>query len=146
MTADGREPESILGVADLERLLSQAFPAETRGSLGAVARVDSDLVRLALDPTPAMLRPGGIVSGPTLMALVDVAAYAAILARHGETAMKAVTHSLAITFLRACAVEPIFADARPLKIGRRLATVDVRIWQREEQRLIAQSTIGYALT
>ena len=59
--------------------------------------------------------------------------------------MMAVTHSLSITFLRACAVEPIFADARLLKIGPRLVTVDVRIWQREEQRLIAQSTVGFAM-
>lgn len=127
------------------RLLDAAFPAETRAALGAVTYVGNDLVRLTLDPAPAMLRPGGIVSGPTLMALVDVAAYAAILARRGEAATMAVTHSLSIAFVRACAVEPIFADARLLKIGRRMATVDVRIWQGVEDRMIAQSTVGYAM-
>lgn len=91
-----------------------------------------------------MLRPGGIVSGPTLMALVDVAAYAAIAAHHGPEPM-AVTNALSITFLRACKVEPIMADAHILKLGRRLATIDVRIWQGSEDRLIAQSTVGYAL-
>ena len=57
----------------------------------------------------------------------------------------AVTNSLSISFLRACQFEPIYADARILKLGRRLATVDVRVWQRTEDRLIAQSTVGYAM-
>lgn len=78
------------------------------------------------------------------MALVDVAAYAAIAAHHGPEPM-AVTNALSINFLRACQPEPIFADARILKMGRRLVTVDVRLWQRSEDRLIAQSTVGYAL-
>ena len=78
------------------------------------------------------------------MALVDVAAYGIILGHIGPVAM-AVTNALSISFLRACRFEPIFADARLLKLGRRLATVDVRIWQQSEDRLIAQSTVGYAL-
>ncbi len=91
-----------------------------------------------------MIRPGGIVSGPTLMGLVDVAAYAVVLAHIGPVAM-AVTNSLNIAFLRACRLEPVMADARLLKLGRRLATVDVRIWQRVEDNLIAQATVGYTL-
>lgn len=78
------------------------------------------------------------------MGLVDVSAYAVIAAHNGPEAM-AVTNSLSIAFLRGCAVKPIFADARLLKLGRRLATVDVRVWQDEEERLVAQATVGYAL-
>ncbi|MDB5711579.1 MAG: PaaI family thioesterase [Sphingomonas bacterium] len=78
------------------------------------------------------------------MALVDVAAYAVVAAHHGPEAM-AVTSSLSISFLRTCRFEPVFADAELLKLGRRLATVDVRVWQQEEARLIAQSTVGYSL-
>lgn len=78
------------------------------------------------------------------MALADVAAYGVIAAHHGAEAM-AVTNMLSISFLRACRLEPVFADAHLLKLGRRLATVDVRIWQGSEDRLVAQSTVGYAL-
>lgn len=145
MTPPDGDPDAGLTLAKLAHLLDAAFPAETRASLGALVSVDRHGVRLRLDPTPAMLRPGGIVSGPAQMALVDVAAYAAILARHGAAARMAVTHALSITFLRACAVEPIFADARPLKIGRRLASIDVRLWQGAEDRLIAQASVGYAM-
>lgn len=78
------------------------------------------------------------------MALIDVAAYAVILAHVGPVAM-AVTHTLNVTFLRACQFETVVADARLIKLGRRLATVDVRLWQGSDDNLIAQSTIGYAL-
>jgi uncharacterized protein (TIGR00369 family) len=78
------------------------------------------------------------------MALIDVAAYAVILAHIGPVAM-AVTHTLNVTFLRACQFETVVADARLIKLGRRLATVDVRLWQGSDDNLIAQSTVGYAL-
>jgi uncharacterized protein (TIGR00369 family) len=133
-----------MSIAELTAFLDATFPAETRPSLGEVVGIAPGSVRMTLQPGANMLRPGGIVSGPTLMALVDVAAYAAIAAHHGPEPM-AVTNALSITFLRACRVEPIMADARILKLGRRLATIDVRIWQGTEDRLIAQSTVGYAL-
>jgi len=139
------QPRPLRMTADeLSTFLDGAFPASARPSLGTIESLASDRLRMRLDPVPAMKRPGDIVSGPTLMALVDVAAYGVILAHIGPVAM-AVTNALSISFLRACRFEPIFADAQLLKLGRRLATVDVRIWQRREDRLIAQSTVGYAL-
>ena len=79
-----------------------------------------------------------------MMGLVDVAAYAVILAHIGPVAM-AMTNTLTINFLRVCRMEPVYADARLLKLGRRLASVDVRLWQGSEDRLVAQATVGYAL-
>jgi uncharacterized protein (TIGR00369 family) len=128
----------------LARFLDGAFPAATRPALGEVASVDLNHVRMTLQPRPEMVRPGNIVSGPSLMALIDVASYAAVLAHIGAVPM-AVTHTLNVTFMRACRFETIVADARLLKLGRRLATIDVRLWQGSEDRLIAQSTVGYAL-
>jgi uncharacterized protein (TIGR00369 family) len=57
----------------------------------------------------------------------------------------AVTNSLTINFLRPCQLETIMADARLLRLGRRLATVEVRLWQGREDRLVAVATVGYAL-
>lgn len=39
----------------------------------------------------------------------------------------------------------VHADAGILNLSRRLATVDVSLWQREETNLVAQATVGYAL-
>jgi uncharacterized protein (TIGR00369 family) len=128
----------------LAAFLDGAFPTATRPSLGEVAFVKSNHVQLTLRPLPEMARPGNIVSGPALMGLIDVAAYAVVLAHIGPVAM-AVTHSMNVVFLRACRWQTIFADARLIKLGRRLATIDVRLWQESEEQLIAQSTVGYAL-
>jgi uncharacterized protein (TIGR00369 family) len=146
VTPQGGDKEYVLrfDLAGLAGFLDEAFPATARPSLGRLELIEHGRARLRLDPLPDMLRPGGIVSGPTLMGLADVAAYAVVLAHVGPVAM-AVTNALNISFLRACRLAPVFADARLLKLGRRLATVDVRIWQKAEERLIAQATVGYAL-
>ncbi|WP_116812133.1 PaaI family thioesterase [Steroidobacter cummioxidans] len=128
----------------LAAFLDNAFPAAARASLGEVAFVRLNHVQMTLQPQPEMARPGNIVSGPALMALIDVAAYAVVLAHIGPVAM-AVTHSMNVAFLRACRWNTVVADARLIKLGKRLATVDVRLWQGSAEHLIAQSTVGYAL-
>ena len=138
------EKTPLLDKGELSALLDNAFPPTSRPSFGEVVSVDLDHVRIALEPTPEMLRAGGIVSGPALMALIDGAAYAVTLAHAGAVVM-AVTHSINVTFLRPCRFATVVADARLLKLGRRLVTIDVRLWQASQENLIAQSTVGYAL-
>ncbi|TCM20443.1 uncharacterized protein (TIGR00369 family) [Novosphingobium sp. PhB165] len=131
-------------LAGLALFLDAAFPAAARPAFGDLVSVEPGHVRMQLNPGSDMVRPGGIVSGPTLMGLVDVAAYAVVLAHVGPVAM-AVTNTLNITFLRACHLAPIVADAPVLKLGRRLATLDVRLWQEAEHRPVAQATVGFVL-
>ncbi len=138
------EYQLLLDKEALAAFLDGAFPAAARASFGEVAFVKPNHVQLTLQPLPEMARPGNIVSGPALMGLIDVAAYAVVLAHIGPVAM-AVTHSMNVAFLRACRWSTVVADARLLKLGKRLATIDVRLWQESEQQLIAQSTVGYAL-
>lgn len=137
-------PPLRLSQEEVAAFLDAAFPASARAAFGTVDRLTHNHLRMRLEPDASMIRPGDIVSGPVLMGLIDVAAYGVIAAHHGPEAM-AVTNALSIAFLRACAVQPVFADAHLLKLGRRLATVDVRLWQGSEDRLIAQATVGYAL-
>jgi acyl-coenzyme A thioesterase PaaI-like protein len=81
---------------DLNRFLDDAFGANRSyvvddvNDQRLIARVRADAVTL---------RPGGTISGPTLMALADGAAYCQILAHIGPVAL-AVTSSLSISFLR----------------------------------------------
>ncbi|MDB5698979.1 MAG: thioesterase superfamily protein [Alphaproteobacteria bacterium] len=138
------QPKLQFDAWTLSAFIDQSFPAATRAGFGEIVSVAPDHVRMRLTPSADMIRPGDIVSGPTLMGLADVAAWAVVLAHVGPVAM-AVTNSLSITFLRACQLEPVIADARLLKLGRRLATVDVRLWQGDDERLVAQATVGYAL-
>ena len=129
---------------ELAAFLDEAFPPAARRAFGDVVLVAAGHVRMRFVPTRDMTRPGGLVSGPVLMGLADVAGYAVVLAHIGPVAM-AVTNTLTMNFLRACRCEPVVADARLLKLGRRLALVDVRLWQDDATRLTAQGTVGYAL-
>lgn len=138
------ETKLLFDKEGLATFLDGAFPVAARPALGELAFVKLNHVQMTLQPRPEMARPGNIVSGPALMALIDVAAYAVVIAHIGPVAM-AVTHTINVTFLRACRWNTVVADARLIKLGRRLATVDVRLWQDSEEQLIVQSTVGYAL-
>ena len=133
-----------LDLAALRRFIDDSFPKAARPALGQVTAIAPGHARLALAPDATMIRPGNIVSGPTLMGLADVAAWAVVLAHIGEVPM-AVTSSMAMSFLRPCRQDPVTADARLLKLGRRTAVIDVRIWQDAEDRPVAQATFTYAL-
>lgn len=90
------------------------------------------------------LRPGGSVSGPTMMALADTAMYALILARLGPVAL-AVTQNLNINFLRKPRQADLIAEARFLRLGRSAAVIDVLIFADGQDEPVAQSTGTYAL-
>jgi uncharacterized protein (TIGR00369 family) len=88
-------------------------------------------------------RPGGVVAGPVLFSMADVATYALVLASYGDP--NAVTVDLTINFLRPVKA-PVVATALPLKFGRRLFTAEIRIAAPETPRLLVQATTTWALT
>ena len=67
----------------------------------------------------AFERPGGIVSGPVLMAAADVAMWLAILTRLGASDMS-VTAKMTTAFLNAARQEDFDCTAKILKLGTRL--------------------------
>jgi uncharacterized protein (TIGR00369 family) len=128
----------------LNAFLWRAFPEADRDNMARVQEVESGRVLLRLPYASRQLRPGGVISGPTLMALADVAAYALVLAHIGEVAM-AVTTSLNIHFLRGCKPGDLLAEATLLKLGRRIATADVLMWTEGRERAAAKATVAYAI-
>ena len=73
-------------------------------------------MRLRLKAAPRDLRPGGTVSGASMMALADLAIYAALLGEIGLVPL-AVTTSLTMNFLRKPPLADVLAEARLLKVG-----------------------------
>jgi acyl-coenzyme A thioesterase PaaI-like protein len=69
---------------------------------------------------PALERPGGIVSGMTLMGAADVAMWLAIMTKRG-TEERWVTSDMKTAFLRSGRQEDFLCTARLLKIGTRSA-------------------------
>lgn len=91
------------------------------------------------------LRPGGTVSGPTMMALADNALYVAILGEIGLVAL-AVTTSLNVNFLRKPAAgRDIIADCRLIKVGKTLITGDVMIYSDGGDEPVAHAVGTYSV-
>ncbi len=92
-----------------------------------------------------LVRPGGTLSGPTIMALADAAMYAVVLGRLGRVEM-AVTANLNINFLAKPAPVDLLAAARILRLSRRQAVCEVQVYsQGAEDDLVAHVTGTYAL-
>jgi len=128
----------------LNAFLRRAFPESDPGHMPSVAEVEPGRVLVKLPYQTRQLRPGGVISGPTLMTLADTAAYALVLAHIGEVAM-AVTTSLNIHFLRGCQPGDLYAEGTLLKLGRRIATADVLMWTEGRERAAAKATVAYAI-
>ncbi len=93
----------------------------------------------------SMLRPGGTVSGPTLMALADFAMYVVLLSAIGPIGL-AVTTNLNINFLRkGAAGQDVLAAARLLKLGKRLAVGEVNLLSGTSPDPIAHVTSTYSI-
>lgn len=128
----------------LTAFLLRAFPGNDPALMPRVTVAAPGRVMLTQAMGERNLRPGGVISGPAMMSMADSAAYALVLAHIGEVAM-AVTTSLNIHFLRPCALGELVAEATLLRLGRRIATVDVLIWTEGRDRAAAKATVAYAI-
>jgi uncharacterized protein (TIGR00369 family) len=93
----------------------------------------------------SMLRPGGTISGPTLMVLADFAMYVVLLSAIDPIGL-AVTTNLNINFLRkGAAGQDVLAAARLLKLGKRLAVGEVNLMSGSSPDPIAHVTSTYSI-
>jgi uncharacterized protein (TIGR00369 family) len=132
-------------VEELERFLRtefpQAFHDDSGLSIEAVWR-GGGRVRQAYQPQ--FVRPGGTISGPTMMALADFAMYVGILASIGPVPL-AVTTNLNINFLRRPAARDLLAECRLLKLGKRLAVGEVTIRSDGDDEPVAHVASTYSI-
>ena len=127
----------------LRDFLEENFP-QIRGDF-AIDHVDEEAAVMRLLTAERHLRPGNTVSGPSMFALADVAAYVVTLSRIGPRAL-AVTTSCSIDFMRKpLAGVPLIATARLLKLGRQLAVSDVQMMSEGSDKMVARASLTYAL-
>jgi uncharacterized protein (TIGR00369 family) len=132
-------------VAELETYLHDVFPQVFRGDDISIERADGTSCLLRQRYSEQMLRPGGTVSGPTLMALADFAMYVVLLSAIGPVGL-AVTTNLNINFLRKGAPgQDLLAQARLLKLGKRLAVGEVNLLSGTSPEPIAHVTSTYSI-
>lgn len=132
----------------LDKETIQTFLDRDFGPLGAdfrMDRVDETGITLRLKVTPQHLRPGSVISGPSMFALADVAVYLAILSRIGMVPMT-VTTNCSIDFMRMAAADrDLLAEARVLKLGRSLAVGDVLLYSEGLPDPVARAGLTYAI-
>ncbi|MDX2087499.1 MAG: PaaI family thioesterase [Kofleriaceae bacterium] len=127
-------------IAEIEALMDQGF-SEWRKHSQVVALGDNDIT-LRMPFRPQLLRVGGTISGPAMMALADTAAYLLTLAHAGPVAGAATTN-LDIHFLSRPKPVDVLATATMLRLGRRLSVSRVELHSEDE--LVAHATVTYAL-
>jgi len=135
----------VMTIGELEGFLAAEFPQVFHSDSGlAIEALWDGGCRVRQAFRTASLRPGGTISGPTLMALADFTIYVAVLAAI-EPVPLAVTINLNINFLRKPAQRDLVAEARLLKLGQRLATGEVTIRSDGEDDPVAHVTSTYSI-
>ena len=89
---------TAMNKSGLDQFLRREFPQFYRSAAVIIEHADGKSCRLRQTYDEGMLRPGGTISGPTLMALSDVAMYVVLLSAIGPVGL-AVTTNLNISFL-----------------------------------------------
>lgn len=133
----------VMSLDDMQSFLQDHFPQGDQ--YGQVEELGDGWAVMRLAVGDDHLRPGGTVSGPTMMGLADVALYAALLSRIGPVAL-AVTINLNINFLRKPRPDAdLLARAEMLKVGKRLGVGEVYVRSAGEEDPVAHATITYSI-
>ncbi|MFV0278008.1 MAG: PaaI family thioesterase [Parahaliea sp.] len=130
-----------LSAGEVEQLIRKGMPAAANLQ---VLAVEPGRARCRIPVTDAMRRPGGTVSGPLMFTAADAAMYAVILAHVGPKLL-AVTTDASIHFLRKPELVDIIADARLLKLGKRLVVCHVEVFSDGRDLPVATATGSYSL-
>jgi uncharacterized protein (TIGR00369 family) len=137
--------QAAMTVAGLNRFLATEFPQVFHGDSGlSIEQVWHGGGRVRQAYQPQFIRPGGTISGPTMMALADFAMYVGVLASIGPVPL-AVTTNLNINFLRKPEARDLIAECRLLKLGKRLAVGEVNIHSEGLDELVAHVTSTYSI-
>lgn len=125
--------------------LAREFPQEFGDGKYRIVALTPAMIEMVLDADDRQLRPGGTISGPAIMTLMDCAAYALLIGRHGEVGRLMVTTGMSMSFLRKAGPGPLHCTIEFLKEGRTLSVVDARAWSGADpgRRLVAHGEFTY---
>ena len=134
-----------MSASEIDAYLDEVFPQlHYGGRTYFIEAVGPMTARMRCDYHEKHLRPGGTISGPTMMALADLALYAANLAQIGPVGL-AVTTSLNFNFLRKPGQAALIGEAKLLKLGKRLAVGEVGLYSQGEVEMVCHATGTYSI-
>ncbi len=134
--------QDTIDVDAINKFVVGVYPATTNFRCESI---DDESVLVRWKYAEAGLRPGGIISGPTLFTLADVALWYLSFTVVGLQSM-AVTANLNIDFLRPATGGDVLAKAHLLGAGKRKITGRVEMWiDGRSSHLVAHATGSYML-
>jgi uncharacterized protein (TIGR00369 family) len=131
-----------LSAREITEFLNEVFPGAMERF--AIEDVRPMSARVRMRYNDFQLRPGGTISGPSLMTLADTAVWVSVLGMIGREPLSVTSH-LDIDFLRKPAPIDVVAHATLHKIGKRLAVGDVLMYSEGEDQPCARSSVTYAI-
>ena len=138
-------PAPAMNADEIAKLLRDEFPQFFHPGRGlSIESVDYGNIRVKRRFQEDSIRPGGTISGPAMMELADFAMYVAVFSVAGPIPM-AVTTNLNINFLRKPGRTDLVADAKLLKVGKRLVVGEVAIYSDGECDPVAHVTSTYSI-
>ena len=138
-------PAPAMNADQISSLLHEVFPQAVYPGCGlTIERVEYANIRVRRHFQEGYIRPGGTISGPTMMELADFAMYVAVFSAVGPQPL-AVTTNLNINFLHKPGKGDLIADARLMKVGKRLAVGEVTIFSDGTPEPVAHVTSTYSI-
>ena len=104
--------------------------------------IEAGKVVMNLPYNARSVRPGGSISGPHMMMLADATMYAVVLSMAGKVKL-AVTTNFNINFLRKPSETDLTAEGKIIKLGKRLAVLEVSIFSKDD--IVAHATGTYSI-
>jgi len=136
---------SVMTAEEIGKLLHEEFPQAFYPGCGLTLEdIHYGDVKVRRDFHEDHVRPGGTISGPTMMELADFAMYVAVFSAVGAQPL-AVTTNLNINFLRKPAPADLIAHARLMKVGKRLAVGEVTLYSDGTDEPVAHVTSTYSI-
>lgn len=135
--------QPMISVAEFDAIIRTELPwAHEMGMRTERIGWGSAVLRLPFKPT--MLRPGGVISGPTIMALADACMFAVAMSRVGQLKL-AVTTNFSINFLFRASPADLLAEGSTLRLGSRLAVMQVTVHCDAHDEPVAHATGTYSI-
>lgn len=134
---------SAITVGEFNQIIDEDLPWAAEIGMRATETGDATAT-LVVPFTESMLRPGGTISGPTMMSLADACMYATVLAAIGPVKL-AVTTNFNINFMRKPGNCDLVAKGSVLKLGKRLCVLAVDLMSADSDELVAHATGTYSI-
>ncbi|MCP4285559.1 MAG: PaaI family thioesterase [Gammaproteobacteria bacterium] len=128
---------------EFNHLLEQELPWASEMGM-RLDQMEAGRAVMRLPYLASSVRPGGTISGPHMMMLADACMYAVVLGLIGKVKL-AVTTNFNVNFLRKPMETDLLAEGNIIKLGKRLAVLEVSVLTAGDDELVAHATGTYSI-